>query len=97
MSRIRHDQFAKELLAGLLETVGKPQTEVNVTSEVRRIDLLFVPLPEKGEFRQRLGRIAATACLIEPYKICQLLLSQECQFLRQMTRYQILPKSSTHL
>jgi hypothetical protein len=71
MSRIRHDQFAKELLAGLLETVGKPQTEVNVTSEVRRIDLLFVPLPEKAEFRQRLGllgRIAATVCLIEPYR-----------------------------
>jgi hypothetical protein len=71
VSRIRHDQFAKELLAGLLETVGRPQTEVNVTSEVRRIDLLFVPLPEKVEFRQRLGllgRIAATACLIEPYR-----------------------------
>jgi len=71
MSRTPHDQFAKELLAGLLETVGSAQTEVNVTSEVRRIDLLFVPLPEKAEFRQALGllgRIAATACLIEPYR-----------------------------
>jgi hypothetical protein len=52
MSRTPHDQFAKELLAGLLETVGLAQTEVNVTSEVRRIDLLFVPLPEKAEFRK---------------------------------------------
>ncbi|MBW4698916.1 MAG: DUF4351 domain-containing protein [Aphanocapsa lilacina HA4352-LM1] len=71
MSRTRHDQFAKELLAGLLETVGLAQTEVNVTSEVRRIDLLFVPLPEKADLRQRLGllgRIAANACLIEPYR-----------------------------
>jgi hypothetical protein len=71
MSRTRHDRFAKELLAGLLETVGLAQTEVNVTSEVRRIDLLFVPLPEKAEFGQRLGvlgRIAVAACLIEPYR-----------------------------
>lgn len=71
MSRTRHDQFAKELLAGLLETVGLAKTEVNVTSEVRKIDLLFVPLPEKAADRQPLGllgRIAATACLIEPYR-----------------------------
>jgi hypothetical protein len=42
-----------------------------LTSEVRRIDLLFIPLPERAEHRQRLGllgRIAATACLIEPYR-----------------------------
>ena len=71
ISRTRHDQFAKELLAGLLETVGTAQAEVEVTSEVRRIDLLFVPLPDKAADRDALGllgRIAATRCLIEPYR-----------------------------
>ncbi|MBC8124079.1 MAG: hypothetical protein H7Y22_19865 [Gemmatimonadaceae bacterium] len=71
MSRTRHDQFAKELLAGLLQTVGLAKTEVNVTSEVRKIDLLFLPLTEKAADRQSLGllgRIAASACLIEPYR-----------------------------
>jgi Domain of unknown function (DUF4351) len=69
MTRTKHDQFAKELLSGLLETVGIPRTEVKVTSEIRGIDLLFVPLSEKAAERKKLGllgRIAATACLIEP-------------------------------
>jgi len=71
MTRTKHDQFAKELLAGLLETVGTPSKAVEVTSEVREIDLLFVPLPEKAAEREKLGllgRIATTACLIEPYR-----------------------------
>jgi hypothetical protein len=71
MTKTKHDQFAKELLSGLLETVGIPSKAVEVTSEVREIDLLFVPLPEKAAEREKLGllgRIAATACLIEPYR-----------------------------
>ncbi len=71
MTRTKHDQFAKELLSGLLETVGIPRTEVKVTSEIRGIDLLFVPLPEKAAERAKLGllgRIAAATCLIEPYR-----------------------------
>jgi hypothetical protein len=71
MIRTKHDQFAKDLLSGLLETVGIPSKAVEVPSEVREIDLLFVPLPEKAAEREKLGllgRIAATACLIEPYR-----------------------------
>jgi hypothetical protein len=71
MTRTKHDQFAKELLSGLLETVGIPSKAVEVTSEVREIDLLFVPLSDKAAERAKLGllgRIATTACLIEPYR-----------------------------
>jgi len=71
MTRTKHDQFAKELLSGLLETVGIANTEVKVTSEIRGIDLLFAPLSEKAADRDKLGllgRIAATACIIEPYR-----------------------------
>jgi Domain of unknown function (DUF4351) len=71
MTRTKHDQFAKELLSGLLETVGIPSKEVKVTSEVRGIDLLFIPVSEKAADREKLGllgRIAATACIIEPYR-----------------------------
>ncbi len=71
MTRNKHDQFAKELLSGLLETVGIANTEVKVTSEIRGIDLLFAPLSEKAADREKLGllgRIATTACIIEPYR-----------------------------
>jgi len=43
MSRTRHDQFAKQYLAGLLDPFGQTFTELEVTSEVRQIDLLFIP------------------------------------------------------
>jgi Domain of unknown function (DUF4351) len=71
MPRTKHDQFAKELLSGLLKTVGIASTQVEVTSDVKSIDLLFVPLSEKAADREKLGllgRIAATACIIEPYR-----------------------------
>jgi Domain of unknown function (DUF4351) len=85
MTRIKHDQFAKQLLSGLLEAVGDADTEVNVTSEIRKIDLLFVPFPDKAADREKLGllgRIATTSCLIEPYRNAPALLEIRASLLR---------------
>lgn len=49
MTRTKHDQFAKELLSRLLETVGTPSKAVEVTFEVREIALHFVPPSEKEQ------------------------------------------------
>ncbi len=69
MTRTRHDQFAKEFLAGLLDPFGETATDVKVTSELRAIDLVFTPHPDSDPSSLGLlGQIARTPCLIEPYR-----------------------------
>jgi hypothetical protein len=69
MTRTKHDRFAKELLAGLLDPFGITDIDVAVSSEVRAIDLLFTPQPATNlASLGLLGRIAQTPCIIEPYR-----------------------------
>ncbi len=69
MTRTKHDRFAKELLAGLLDPFGTTDIDVAVSSEVRAIDLLFTPqLATNLVSLGLLGRIAQTPCIIEPYR-----------------------------
>jgi hypothetical protein len=63
--RTRHDRFAKEWLKDLLTDFGEVKTEREVSGEVRSIDLIFSPHPDRAEDLQALGllgRILARPC-----------------------------------
>ncbi|HAX84866.1 MAG TPA: hypothetical protein DCY91_01055, partial [Cyanobacteria bacterium UBA11370] len=71
MTRQPHDQFAKQYLAELLTPLGQVETSRDVASEVRQVDLWFVPNPTPSVEPQNLGllgQIAATACVLEPFR-----------------------------
>jgi Domain of unknown function (DUF4351) len=70
LSQFPYDEFSKDFLEVLFQTVGSVQTAKSVASEVREIDLYFVPhfplvlAPELG----LLQRLATTAASFEPFR-----------------------------
>ncbi len=71
MTRQPHEQVAKEYLEELLTPLGKVETSRDVKSEVREIDVWFVPATSPPSNAQNLGllsKMAATSCLFEPYR-----------------------------
>lgn len=72
MTRQPHDQFAKEYLQQLLTPLGKVETSRDVKSEVREIDVWFVPTPTPptplADNLGLLSQMAATSCLFEPFR-----------------------------
>ncbi|MBC6452034.1 MAG: hypothetical protein GDA43_01540 [Hormoscilla sp. SP5CHS1] len=70
MTRFIYDQFHKDYLDEFLKCCGEVQIDMRVPSEVREIDVWFVPNPEKSAQRQTLGllgRMAATSAIFEPF------------------------------
>jgi hypothetical protein len=43
MTRFIHGQFAKQYLTELLTPYGQVETSKDITTEVRQIDVLFIP------------------------------------------------------
>ncbi|MFP4577790.1 MAG: hypothetical protein ACLFT9_19615 [Coleofasciculus sp.] len=71
MTRQPHDQFAKQYLEELLAPLGTVETSRDVLSEVRQIDVWFIPAPSpspESETLGLLGKMAATTCLFEPFR-----------------------------
>lgn len=71
MTRIFHDQFAKQYLAELLAPLGEVETSREVLGEVRQIDVWFAPKPQPTADPQvlgLLGRFASSPCLLEPFR-----------------------------
>jgi hypothetical protein len=71
MTRTHHDQFAKQLLTGLLLRLGTVQPQMEVRSEVRAVDVWFVPAgcsADRSGDLGLLGRMAESACLFEPFR-----------------------------
>lgn len=71
MTRTPHDQFAQLCLAGFLEPFGTPEIGRKVTSEVREVDVSFVPDKNRSDLRSSLGllgRMVETQCLLEPFR-----------------------------
>jgi hypothetical protein len=70
MTRQPHDQFAKEYLEELLTSLGKVETSKDVKSEVREIDVWFVPNTSSSNTSELglLAKMAATSCLFEPFR-----------------------------
>jgi len=71
MTRIKHDQFTKDLLKTVLEPLGAVETSHEVPGESRLIDVHFVSrpvAPAELEPYGLLGRLPAGECLLEPYR-----------------------------
>jgi hypothetical protein len=69
MTREAHDQFAKEYLEELLKPLGKIEIGKDVKSEVREIDIFFVPHPQPvTSDLGLLAKMAVTSCLFEPFR-----------------------------
>jgi len=71
MTRQPHDQFAKQYLEELLAPLGTVETSRDVPSEVRQVDVWFVPASSPSTDSSNLGllgKMAATACLFEPFR-----------------------------
>jgi hypothetical protein len=71
VTRLIHDQFAKDYLQELLSPLGKVQISYEIVSEVRAVDVFFVPASHPSEFFDRLGLLgdlARTEALFEPYR-----------------------------
>jgi hypothetical protein len=69
--RTRHDRFSKEWLKELLVDFGEVETEREVSGEVRSIDLVFHPDPNRlGDLHGLglLGRILSQPCSIEFFR-----------------------------
>lgn len=71
MTRQLHDQFAKQYLEELLAPLGQVETSRDVSSEVRQVDIWFVPAASPSTEPQLLGllgQMASSACSFEPFR-----------------------------
>jgi hypothetical protein len=71
MTRNKFDQFSKEFLEELLSPLGTVEKSLEVLGTSRLVDLYFAPVPQTEAEPQMLGllgRIAATPCLLEPFR-----------------------------
>ena len=70
MTRFVHDQFAKQYLQELLTPLGEIETSRNTTSEVREIDVLFIPKtqPQEQHPLGLLAKLATNITIFEPYR-----------------------------
>jgi Domain of unknown function (DUF4351) len=70
MTQFPHDQFAKNLLESLLAPGGQVTTALTIDSEVREIDVYFVPAndPTKLSDLGLLARCAAQPTVFEPFR-----------------------------
>ena len=73
MTRQPHDQFAKQYLKELLEPLGTVEISREIPGETLQIDLIFQPSATPVQDSSALGllaQLAATPCLLEPYRNC---------------------------
>ncbi|MFB2879555.1 hypothetical protein [Floridanema aerugineum] len=71
MTRFIHDQFAKDCLEELLTPYGQVKPAQKVSSETRKIDLMFIPNTPSATLSQDLGllgRLGETAAIFEPFR-----------------------------
>jgi hypothetical protein len=71
MTRTPFDAFSKDVLEELLTPYGSVETSQEVPGETRLVDVRFIPTPQpRADLRQLglLGRMAASSCLIEPFR-----------------------------
>ena len=71
MTRFIHDQFAKQYLRELLSPLGTVETEKEISSEIRTVDVYFTPTDSATGNRKNLGllgRLTTTPAIFEPFR-----------------------------
>jgi Domain of unknown function (DUF4351) len=72
MTRNVHDQFAKEWMQELLVDFGEVEVELQVSAEIRKVDVYFKPHPIADPAPETLigsfGKMLTTPALIEPFR-----------------------------
>ncbi|MBW4505105.1 MAG: hypothetical protein KME64_01080 [Scytonematopsis contorta HA4267-MV1] len=71
MTKNPFDQFSKQLFKEFLTPLGLVETNYEIPGEAKYVDIWFTPSTQPTIDRQDLGilsRIAATPCLLEPYR-----------------------------
>jgi hypothetical protein len=69
MTRNIHDSFAKDWMREFLTDFGTVETEYEISSEVRHVDVYFNPNPDLLPAPMGLfGRMITQPCLIEPFR-----------------------------
>ncbi|MUG95991.1 DUF4351 domain-containing protein [Scytonema sp. UIC 10036] len=71
MTRFLHDQFAKDYLKELLKNYGSVNTSEKVSTEIKEIDVLFIPTqPPQAEIQVLglLSRFAEFPMILEPFR-----------------------------
>lgn len=71
MTRFPYDQFAKDYLKELLQPFGDVTTSRTVSSEIREIDVFFLPSPQLASNITSLGllgRLILEGAVIEPFR-----------------------------
>jgi hypothetical protein len=71
MTRTPSDQFSKQYLETFLSPLGTVEISREIPGEAQWIDLWFEPHPDtdiSSPYLGLLGRIATTACLLEPFR-----------------------------
>ncbi|MBO0347626.1 hypothetical protein J0895_00575, partial [Phormidium pseudopriestleyi FRX01] len=71
MTRTAHDQFAKQYLEELLAYLGQVQTSRDIPSEVRQVDVYFVPSDSPSTAPENLvilAQMATTPGLFEVFR-----------------------------
>lgn len=71
MTRTPFDQFSKQFLEEFLSPLGQVESNLEVPGEARFVDIWFVPSSQSTADSAALGllgRIAATPCLLEPFR-----------------------------
>ncbi|MEC4882080.1 MAG: DUF4351 domain-containing protein [Scytonema sp. PMC 1070.18] len=71
MTRFIHDKFAKDYLEELLKNYGEVKTSEKVSTEIKEIDVLFIPSQPQTSAISRLGllgRLAKSPMILEPFR-----------------------------
>ncbi len=71
MTKFPHDEFAKEYLTEICQDYDEVISSAKVKSEIREVDILFIPtkeVPTSPETLGLLGKILQKSCILEIYR-----------------------------
>ncbi|MBC6472158.1 MAG: hypothetical protein GDA48_04510 [Hormoscilla sp. GM102CHS1] len=80
MTRLVHDQFAKQYLSELLNLLGEVEISKEITSEVRQIDVFFIPAADAASKAEQIGLLDNWRPKVPPVLRYSAMLSKKNKF-----------------